>query len=121
MSYSIERKLQQAADQWYKTPSKQKYKTQVVPLKFVLNLIAEFSSRSIVWGVFDFESRARETEGWESGEDFEDMSIEVPEKFKRYDRTKFEDTLIRMIKEHDYNNGITWDTVDDYLDEFCKY
>ena len=36
-----------------------------------------------------------------------------------YDRSKFSLALERMDHDHDCNNGITWDTIDYYLDEYC--
>lgn len=120
MSYAIEQKLQKEAYGWSKSNLKQKETTQVVPLEFAIQLVREFSSRSITWDVFDFETRAREKESSESGEDFDDLDIEVPEEFKLYDRTKFQEILIYMIRKHDCNNGITWDDIDYYLDRFCE-
>ena len=54
----------------------------------------------------DFECRA---EGLEEG-NWE----------KVYDKTKFQAALDRMIDQHDATIGITWDTIDYYLDEYCK-
>lgn len=62
--------------------------------------------RSVSWSVADFEGRAiqRKGENWK----------------KFYDKFKFEDTLARMIAKHDATIGITWETIDFYLDEFCS-
>lgn len=59
----------------------------------------------IQWSIEDFEQQAysKKGENW-------------PE---YYDRTKFIDALERMIYKHDATIGITWDTVDYYLDEMC--
>ena len=64
------------------------------------------SWKSISWDVADFEGRALEKKGneWE----------------KYYDKSKFEDALERMISKHDAELGITWITIDFYLDEYCK-
>ena len=61
---------------------------------------------SVTWGVLDFVSRAEnaEGEGWK----------------KVYDEEAFEDELISMISNHDASVGITWDTIDYYL-ENCKF
>ena len=56
----------------------------------------------IGWSVEDFRHRALE----------EDNSI-------IYDASKFQNALDIMIKEHDANIGITWETVDVYLNEYC--
>ena len=37
-----------------------------------------------------------------------------------YDKSKYEDALDHMLRHHDCNNGITWDTISFYLDEYCK-
>lgn len=119
MSYLLERKLRERAFQYEKKSGVRKQKLNVVPLEFALMLLTELSSHSIVWDAYEFEYRARMIESQESGKDFEDMSIKVPEKLKMYDRKKFETAASQMIREHDCNNGITWDTVDYYLNEYC--
>ena len=62
--------------------------------------------RSVSWSVVDFESRARHIENT--------LGIRV------YKRENFKDALGTMIRKHDCNYGITWDTIDSYLDELCK-
>lgn len=37
-----------------------------------------------------------------------------------YNPTKYEYALAMMIKKHDTDSGITWDTIDDYLERFCR-
>lgn len=107
----MEYKLQQAADQWDKTPEEQKHNIQVVPLDTVLSLYKELRERSIIWSVEDFESRAIDVLDLEEGD----------ESWKEiYDEDKFDHALTTMIHDHDCNNGITWDTIDYYLDEYCK-
>ena len=61
----------------------------------------------IYWTVNDFKSRAisKESEIWEN----------------IYDEGLFNFALHMMINHHDASAGITWNTVDFYLDEFCKY
>jgi hypothetical protein len=51
----------------------------------------------------------------------EEMEAEVNESeiIQRYDRTKFELALSNMVRKHDATLGITWDTIDYYLDEYC--
>jgi hypothetical protein len=36
-----------------------------------------------------------------------------------YQKLTFEEALYRMISKHDANFGITWGTVDYYLNEYC--
>ena len=57
------------------------------------------------WCVDDFEQRAKELEG-------------LFQK-KLYDRNKFKQALQAMMGRHDCNLGISWDTLDAYLDEYC--
>jgi hypothetical protein len=61
--------------------------------------------------VEDFEWRAAEYE--RNGTYSTDYTV-------RYDRSKFEHALCEMVRRHDSNHGITWDTVDYYLDEICR-
>jgi len=50
----------------------------------------------------------------------EDYSIEnARELLTIYDPDKFENALYEMMRRHDATIGITWDTVDYYLDEYC--
>ena len=50
-------------------------------------------------------------------EEYESENGEAP---TLYDRSKFQESLEKMIHEHDANIGISWDTVDIYLNEYCK-
>lgn len=68
--------------------------------------------RGVYWHVVDFEYRAEELENL-ALEDDSDKFTPI------YDRAKFEDALDRMLNKHDCNIGITWDTVDYYLDTYC--
>lgn len=56
----------------------------------------------IGWSVEDFKYQASNQE---------DPSI--------YDETKFKDALDIMINKHDASIGITWETIDYYLNEYC--
>ena len=60
----------------------------------------------VVWSVDDFESRAiqLEDDNWE----------------QVFDKELFHDALESMIKNHDANIGINWDTIDYYLWNKCK-
>lgn len=67
-----------------------------------------------VWGIDDLESRAISMEA-ELNEDGEPVG-----KFKQlYDRSKFPETLRNIGHDHDANYGITWDTLDYYLNTYC--
>ena len=77
-----------------------------VPLSFALKIVKEMSVGSIQWSVEDFEMKA-----WDMcGDDWENI----------YDKEKFPAALVVMIDNHDCNNGVTWDDVEYYLDEYCK-
>ena len=62
--------------------------------------------RTISWSTEDFESRVKDM----SGDDWK----------KIYDSSKFAQALDIMIGDHDANEGISWSTIDYYLDNFCK-
>lgn len=77
--------------------------------------LAELKAMSITWTVEDFEGHAENS--------LEYLQIRNPELTdwrQVYDETKFPDALHHMINNHDASLGITWDTIDYYLDEFCK-
>lgn len=74
-------------------------------VQLIENILEDVRRTSITWSVEDFEDRAEEKKG-ENWRDF-------------YDETKFEDALESMIHHHDAEYGITWDSIDYYLDEMC--
>lgn len=65
----------------------------------------------IIWSVEDFESAA---------EAIEENKGDGPDYPKLFDRSKFKEALDRMINKHDCTIGITWDTIDWYLHQYCK-
>jgi len=67
--------------------------------------LEEKLSRSVTWSIADFETLA---------DDRERMENTVI-----YDRSKFEEALRGMIRRHDASIGISWDTVEFWLDEVC--
>lgn len=73
-----------------------------------LDLVTKYRDgfRGVFWHIDDFEHKALENE------DYYKSVI--------YDRTKFEDALDLMINKHDCTIGITWDTVDYYLEDYCR-
>ena len=79
----------------------------------------EEDKRSIVWSVNDFISQAEKR--W-------DIVAFLPTASKYhhatcwqdvYDETKFQNALYEMIDRHDAEYGITWETINFYLDEYC--
>lgn len=62
---------------------------------------------SIKWSVKDFKSRA-----------ISNTSEKVWDIY--YNEYEFNNALKLMIKNHDANEGISWKTIDYYLEEFCK-
>ena len=63
------------------------------------------NSRAVRWCVEDFEQKASE--------------VEEVEGFVIYDRSKFSEALDCMIENHDCNWGISWETLEHYLDDYC--
>lgn len=61
---------------------------------------------AIIWTVADYEQKASELEKGAIG------SI--------YDRKLFEQALVKMIEAHSKEKGITWKTVEFYLNKYCK-
>ena len=82
--------------------------------------IAELKANSVTWSIEDFCFQALQNEDiCDGGVDLANIE-EVNELLQEYDATKFEDALERMVDKHDATIGITWDTIDCYLDEYCK-
>lgn len=66
----------------------------------------DYKARSVSWSISDFESIAKEL----SGDTWELI----------YDKRLFQQALEKMVKNHDTTEGITWNTIHYYLDEYCK-
>lgn len=86
---------------------------------------ADYSSRSVTWSIEDFEGAARERELMDSADSVVDrylnnLDIPLPIRYHRYDRSKFSTALEEMIKHHDAECGISWDTIRTSLDLNCK-
>lgn len=90
----------------------------VVSLELVLKILDEIGRRTIRWDIEDFKHRAIEL--YEMENDLEEYDGTDGKWKEMYDENKFEGALEEMISDHDCNNGITWDTIDYYLDEYCK-
>ncbi len=67
----------------------------------------DYYNRSVSWNIADFEWRANQlVDGdWK----------------KVYNEEEFGTALYSMMENHDATVGITWDTIDHYLDEYCKH
>jgi len=65
--------------------------------------------RSVSWSVLDFEHRAEQL-----------ASFDGRPVHHLYDESKYADALQNMINNHDANHGITWETIDCYLDSDCR-
>ena len=76
-----------------------------------INVLEEQLSRSVTWSVEDFEQQAVEIERACSPYRFAYKLL--------YDRSKFPMALREMIRRHDASIGITWDTVEFWLNELC--
>ena len=81
------------------------YKVYPREVKLIESILEDVRRTCVTWSVEDFEGRAEERKG-ENWRDF-------------YDESKFEEALESMIHHHDAEYGITWDSVDYYLDEMC--
>ena len=92
--------------------SAKEYNVALKLLKEVKEELPDIHENCIQWSIYDFESRAKETEEMEA-------EVNESEIIQRYDRTKFELALSNMVRKHDATLGITWDTIDYYLDEYC--
>lgn len=110
------------------TPGNSKYKDEITGLENFLNEICDawFHQKdepakypetiSLVWSIGDFEGKAQELEGVypDEGDQYTD---ETP---MLYDRSKFGEALQLMERRHDCNYGVTWETVEYFLDEYCR-
>ena len=69
----------------------------------------------------DFDSLMNECVHW-TAEDFEMRARDIAddEWDEVYDKTKFQDALENMLRHHDAEIGITWETVRVYLNEYCR-
>jgi len=80
---------------------------QMAMLKVDLRGAKEKLSRSVTWSVDDFIKRAMEI-------------CEVGDWFDMYSEKKMEIALKLMIEKHDSTLGICWETVDFYLNKYCR-
>lgn len=85
--------------------------------KKIEEMVEQYAKESIHWTVEDFAGLACEKE--DVYYDGEDPST-LKGKLKIYDPDKFQAALENMIAHHDAEIGITWDTIDAYLDNDCR-
>jgi hypothetical protein len=77
----------------------------------------QYKKESAQWSIEDFAEMACQKEGvYYNGED----PSTLKGKLKIYDPDKFQAALENMIAHHDAEIGITWDTIDAYLDNDCR-
>lgn len=72
----------------------------------------------VFWSVADFEGRAKDR--FEYLNKRQPLIARLEDWTKMYDEAKFQEALDMMIHRHDANIGITWETIDFWLDEMCK-
>lgn len=77
------------------------------PAITVQNILRDKARESISWSIDDFESMA-----------IDNSDPDVWEQY--YNKDMFESALHEMISHHDASIGITWDTIDHYLETYCK-
>jgi len=72
------------------------------------NLLRDKAKECISWSVDDFECMARQNcnddDNWD----------------QYYNKDYFQSALEEMVNNHDSTIGITWDTIDIYLEQYCK-
>lgn len=77
----------------------------------------------LLWGIGDLESKALGLEGYED-DDFVEQYIEEEDAFSKpkpiYDRSKFSKVLRQIEHDHDADFGITWQTLEGYLENYCR-
>lgn len=80
------------------------------PAMRVQDLLRKKAKQSISWSVDDFQALAIE----KCNDNDEQLWGQY------YNKDMFEAALEDMISHHDCSVGITWDTVDYYLETYCK-
>lgn len=85
--------------------------------------IRQLGLESIRWSIDDFLQQALLAEKvYETDPNIEGNQLLIKnahEYLKKYDPDKFQEALEIMIDKHDASIGITWDTIDAYLDDHC--
>lgn len=90
----------------------------------IINDIKEIGDEAVHWTIGDFLHKALDIEEphlLDPNIEYCDLSFEEGGALLRiYDSNKFKDALDDMISSHDAEHGITWDTIDFYLNDYCK-
>lgn len=76
------------------------------PAQSVKNELELLAKECVRWSIEDFKYAAK----LKRGEDWEEW----------YDKNRFDEALNNMINKHDCSYGITWNTVEYYLNEYCR-
>jgi len=92
-------------------------------LSILKDEVTSAGAESIRWSIDDFLQQALLAERvYEMDPNIKKNQISMKNAHKYlkvYDPDKFQYALEMMIHKHDAGIGITWDTVDIYLDEYC--
>ena len=78
-----------------------------VPVWKAVNIIEKMAEGTITWSEEDFKIKAIE-------------KTNVSDWDQYYNKEMFSEALRIMIERHDATVGITWDTIDYYLETYCK-
>lgn len=82
--------------------------TDYYPAITVQDILRKKAKESISWSVDDFETMAiNNCNGDDAWEQY-------------YNKDMFESALEEMINHHDASMGITWNTIDHYLETYCR-
>ena len=76
-------------------------------LQKAYDILSEYDEGSIGWSVDDFKTQAHAV----YGDNWHNVLNEL----------MFPTALRIMIQKHDADIGITWDTIEYYLEQYCKY
>ncbi len=92
-------------------------------LDYIIDQIKIIEETSVQWSVDDFLFQALGNEDVQMKDpniEFYEITMDEAHKYlNKYDPAKFQYALERMIDKHDASIGITWNTIDFFLDEYC--
>jgi len=77
------------------------------PAITVQDILRDKAKQCISWSVDDFEEQAKQNSDPDTWEQY-------------YNKDYFQSALEEMVNNYDSTIGITWDTVDNYLEMYCK-
>jgi len=114
---------------WYTSDEIERFEMKANALTYIkedhVDEIAQSQTNkeSIKWSLEDFLYRALDMEEphlTDPNVEYCDISMKDASNYlQKYDPVKFQEALELMINKHDATIGITWDTIDFYLDEYC--